>query len=64
MTPDAQQAKLDLIADLCIDQLRGWAWGMSLPTSRPYFDGEKFALDQRALELGATMREICAGKGK
>ena len=45
--------KLDLIARLTADELRGW-WSLGL-SMRPAFDGERAALTARAKALGVVL---------
>lgn len=55
MSDDERDRKLAHIARLNAEELRGWQWGRTIE-GRPYFDGERAALAQRAREL--SVREI------
>lgn len=53
MTPAEIARKLDMIARLTADELRGWcSLGLSM---RPAFDGERAALTARAKALGVLL---------
>lgn len=55
-------AKLAFIERMTADELRGWWWSLHTVNAagntvmgRPYFDGEKAALDLRAKLLGVSL---------
>jgi hypothetical protein len=55
-------AKLAFIARMTREELAGWWWSLHTVNAagktvmgRPYFDGEKAALDARALALGVSL---------